>query len=86
MNKPGLETQSSGRALTEVERHLAEALEAIYKDGVQDFPAVAERLTAAGVVRPSGATAPWTEAALLDELTAVNASLDQAYADNGRGA
>jgi hypothetical protein len=86
MNKPGLETQSSGRELTSAETTLANALEAIYTDGVSDYAAVAARLASDGIARPSGETAPWTEAALLDELTKVNASLDKAYGDNGRGA
>ena len=86
MNKPGLETQSSGRALTREEVTLANALEAIYTQGVHDFAAVAHRLTSDGVARPSGADAPWTETALLEELTRINASLDKAYGDDGRGA
>ena len=81
-----MERQGSGRPLTEAEQTLAAALEAIYADGFNGFAAVAERLTAARVPRPSGATAPWTEAVLFDELAAVNASLDQAYADHGLGA
>ena len=86
MNKPGLETQSSGRELTREELDLANALEAIYTDGVHDFTAVADRLTSDGVARPSGADAPWTEKAVLEELAKINASLDKAYGDNGRGA
>ena len=86
MNKPGLETQSSGRELTREEVALASALEAIYTEGVHEFAAVADRLTSGGIARPSGAPTPWTETALLEELTRINASLDKAYGDNGRGA
>ena len=86
MNRPGLETQASGRDLTHGERAFAEALEAIYTDGVHDYDAVAARLAADKVALPSGAAGPWTQAVLLHELTQINATLDKAYADHGRGA
>ena len=86
MNKPGLATQASGRDLSADERALADAMELIYKDGVHDAAGVAARLAAAGVALPSGAPGPWTEPVLLAELTQINAALDKAYGDNGRGA
>ena len=78
--------QSLGRPLTEAERALAEALERIFVTGQHDFEEVARTLERDGVKRPSGATAPWTAAVLEQELAAINASLDAAYAQNGIGA
>jgi hypothetical protein len=78
--------QSLGRPLTPEERALADALEAAFRTGQQDFEEVARALTRDGIKRPSGATAPWTAAALEQELANINASLDAAYAENGIGA
>jgi hypothetical protein len=83
---PKLATQSLGRPLTEVERRLAAELEAVFAEGVHEFAAVAAALVARGAPRPSGDPGPWTEAALVAELAAVNASLDAAYAEHGIGA
>ena len=81
-----LQNQSLGRPLTEHERALADALEKVFRTGLQDFEQVARALERDGVKRPSGAREPWTAAALEQELVAINASLDAAYAEHGIGA
>jgi len=78
--------QSLGRPLTAEERALADALEAEFSAGQQDFEEVARALERARVKRPSGANGPWTAAVLEQELAEINASLDAAYAQNGIGA
>jgi hypothetical protein len=78
--------QSLGRAFSAEERALADALEAAFRAGEQDFEQVARALEAGGVKRPSGAQGAWTAAVLEQELTEINASLDAAYAENGIGA
>jgi len=78
--------QSLGRPLTADERTLADALEAIFRAGEQDFENVARALERDRIKRPSGAAGPWTAAVLEQELIAINASLDAAYAENGIGA
>ena len=78
--------QSLGRPLSPAERALADALEAVFRAGVHDFAEVARSLERAGVERPSGEEGPWTVAVLEQELAAINASLDAAYAENGIGA
>jgi hypothetical protein len=78
--------QSLGRPLTPEERALADALEAVFRTGEQDFENVARALERDGVKRPSGAVGPWTAAVLEQELAKINASLDAAYAENGIGA
>jgi hypothetical protein len=78
--------QSLGRPLTPEERALADALEAVFRTGEQDFENVARALERDGVKRPSGAAGPWTAAVLEQELAKINASLDAAYAENGIGA
>jgi recombinase-like protein len=78
--------QSLGRALSPAERALADALEAVFRTGEQDFEEVARSLERSGVECPSGASGPWTAAVLEQELAAINASLDAAYAENGIGA
>jgi hypothetical protein len=78
--------QSLGRPLTAAERALADALEATFSAGEQDFEEVARALERAGIKRPSGAPGPWTAAVLEQELKDINASLDAAYAEHGIGA
>jgi len=78
--------QSLGRPLSPEERALADALEAAFRAGHQDFEAVARALEQGHVKRPSGAWEPWTAAVLEQELARINASLDAAYAENGIGA
>ena len=81
-----LEHQSLGRALSAEEEALADALEAIFRTGVQEFEEVARALERERVKRPSGGTGPWTAAVLEQELASINASLDAAYAEHGIGA
>jgi hypothetical protein len=78
--------QSLGRLLTPEERALADALELVFRTGQHDFAEVARQLQDTGVQRPSGKQGPWTVAVLEEELAAINASLDAAYADHGIGA
>ncbi len=78
--------QSLGRPLTPQERALADALEAAFRTGAQDFEAVVVALAQGGVKRPSGKSGAWTAAVLEQELATINASLDAAYAENGIGA
>lgn len=81
-----LKHQSRGRALTAEEEALADALEAIFRAGQQDFDEVARALERERVKRPSGGKDPWTAAVLEQELASINASLDGAYAEHGIGA
>jgi recombinase-like protein len=81
-----LKHQSLGRPLAPEERALADALEAVFRTGTQDFEEVARALERDGVKRPSGAMGAWTAAVLEEELARINASLDGAYAQNGIGA
>ena len=52
--------QTRPAPLTEGERALADALQAIFADAEYDLPRLVERLNASGVRPPEGATA-WTE-------------------------
>jgi hypothetical protein len=81
-----LARQSLGRSLTEAEQAFARDLEAVFAEGVHDFGKVAIALDARSCGRPSGKPGPWSEAILQEELAALNASLDAAYADHGLGA
>jgi hypothetical protein len=86
MSDARLRNQSRGRVLTAEEEALADALEAIFRTGEQDFEQVARALERERVKRPSGSKEPWTAAALEEELASINASLDAAYAEHGIGA
>lgn len=81
-----LKNQSRARAVTAEELALATALEAIFKDGIDDFAEVARRLKAGAVVAPISRRTDWDLALLETELSAINRSLDDAYARNGIGA
>ncbi len=78
--------QALRRELSASEQRLAEALEAIYADGVSDFTEVIRRLSEQGVEAPMSGTRQWDEALLERELESINASLDEAYARKGIGA
>ena len=78
--------QSAGRALSAAESALADALMEIYRTGEHDFAAVARALSDRGVVAPISGRKDWDEALLAAELSAINADLDAAYAENGYGA
>ena len=81
-----LQHQSLGRPLTDSERALASAIEAVFSAGQHDFEDVVRALEQAGVKRPSGGPGPWTLTVLEHELAAINRSLDAAYDANGIGA
>ncbi len=83
---PRLAEQALGRPLTDSEAAFARDLEAVFAEGIHAFADVAAALAKRGTRRPSGETGLWTEDVLLQELSAVNASLDAAYADSGIGA
>lgn len=84
--RPELANQSRGRPLTKAEDDLAEALMAIYGQGVTSQAALAEALVARAVIRPSSGRPDWTAETLAAELKALNADLDAAYLENGFGA
>ena len=71
--------QSLARPLTEDERRLADAMEAIFAGKTHDFELVVQQLNDRAVARPSGASGPWTPSVLEDELRCINQSLDDAY-------
>lgn len=85
-SRPALAHQCRGREVTPGEAALAAALMAIYAKGTHDYPAVAAALAAEGVVAPVSGRTDWTEALLAEELAAINADLDAAYAEAGYGA
>lgn len=85
-SRPALAHQCRGREITPAEAALAGALMAIYSDGTHDWPAVATALAARGVVAPVSGRTDWTEALVAEELSAINAELDAAYAETGYGA
>jgi hypothetical protein len=58
----------------------------LYRSGTHDYAAVASALAAKGVVAPKSGRTDWTEALLAEELAAINAELDAAYAEHGYGA
>lgn len=78
--------QSLGRAMSDDERALAEALMEIYASGVDEPATVARHLAERGVVIPDEGHAGWTESILAAVLARLNESLDAAYLENGYGA
>lgn len=84
--RPELANQCRGRALTEAEERLADALMEAYADGANVEEAVAAALAAKGVLRPSSEKPDWTADNLAAELKSLNADLDAAYQENGFGA
>jgi hypothetical protein len=85
-SRPALAHQCRGRALAPAEAALAETLMAIYGTGTHDHAAVAQALTTKGIAAPRSGRSDWTEALLAEELQAINAELDAAYAEHGYGA
>jgi len=85
-SRPALAHQSRGRALTASEMAFAEGLMAVFATGAHDFAEVASALAGRGVVAPLSGRTDWTTALLAEELTAINADLDAAYAEHGYGA
>ena len=84
--RPELGHQSRGRPLSEAEAGLADAMMAIYADGTHDPAALAEALVERGIAAPRSGRTDWDVDLLADELAALNADLDAAYAENGFGA
>lgn len=85
-SRPALAHQCRGRAIAPSEAALAAALMEIYGTGSHDYAAVAQALTTKGVVAPKSGRSDWNEALLGEELAAINADLDAAYAEHGYGA
>jgi hypothetical protein len=85
-SRPALAHQCRGREITAPEAALAEAMMAVYGAGIHEHAAVAAALKERGVVAPKSGRTDWTEALLAEELAAVNAELDAAYAEAGYGA
>jgi len=81
--RAALGRQALGRPLTVPEKDLAQALEAIFASGEHDLSKIPALLAAKGVQRPSGLAGAWSLDVLQQELAAINASLDEAYAANG---
>lgn len=71
--------QSLHRPFSAAERRLADAMERIFATGEHDFTAVVAALERERVPRPSGASEPWSVAALEFELKRINDLLDEAY-------
>lgn len=84
--RPELANQSRGRQLSHPEQQFADALMAVYAEGASGEAAIAAALAGRGVCRPSSGKADWTAQNLADELQALNADLDAAYALDGFGA
>lgn len=82
---PDLAHQSRGRDLSPAEEALADALMEIYTAGASGGEAVAAALAKKGVRSPSSGSTDWTAEILTQELAALNADLDRAYAENGFG-
>lgn len=85
LGRPELPHQSRGRDLSEAEHALADALMEIYATGAAGPDAVAAALAEKGVVSPSSGSNDWTAESVAKELAALNADLDEAYAENGFG-
>ena len=58
--------QSRAAPPTPYERALADALRAIFADGISELPAIVARLNRAGLVTAAGGA--WTEAAFVSEM------------------
>lgn len=84
--RPELAHQGRGRPLNNTEDALAEALMALYGEGIKEQAALAEALASRSVTRPSNGKSDWTADILAAELRAINADLDAAYLENGFGA
>lgn len=84
--RPELAHQGRGRPLTQAEDDFADALMAVYAEGITGEAPVADALAARKVIRPSSGKPDWTAETLAAELQAINADLDAAYLENGFGA
>ncbi|MFZ1680425.1 MAG: recombinase-like helix-turn-helix domain-containing protein [Rhizobiaceae bacterium] len=84
--RPALAHQSRGRPLSGDEQALADALMEIMGAGEKDFAAVAHTLARRGVRAPISGRTNWDAGLLEEELRALNAEFDTAYARAGYGA
>ncbi len=75
-----LSRQALGRELSPCEVTFAQQLEGLFAASVHDPAAIAAALNQMNAKRPSGEEGPWDASVIMDELQALNASLDQAYA------
>ena len=78
--------QSRGRDLGELEQAFANALEAIFAEGIHDMEKVAENLSQRGIQAPSDRDTNWSLDKLSSELQHLDVSLDAAYEKDGYGA
>jgi Recombinase-like helix-turn-helix domain len=78
-----LASQALARELSPAEEALATALELSFRTNGHDIEDLVRALREKDVKRPSGATEPWSLAALESELATINASLDAAYLARG---
>ena len=85
-NRPSLAHQGRGRELSSAELDLVSGLMKVYETGEHDFEKVVQGLAAKGVTAPISGRTDWTVDLLSEELTAINADLDAAYAEHGFGA
>ena len=85
-SRPALAHQSLGRPMSQDELTLADAMMTIMSSRAPDFAAVAEALRERGIRAPVSGRSDWDLALLQDELAALNADLDTAYAEHGYGA
>jgi hypothetical protein len=81
-----LETQSRGRELSALEQEFAQALEKIFDQNIHQMEQVAQALSATGTTAPTTGETQWDLKSLERELGAINASLDEAFEENGYGA
>lgn len=81
-----LANQCQGRALSEKEHELADALSAVFDELGHDFQAVAAALTERKIIKPLSGGTDWTALSLEQELQKINAELDAAYLEDGYGA
>lgn len=84
--RPALAHQSRGRAFTDEEQALANAMMEILGGGVSDFAVVAEELSRRGVRAPISGGLEWSLDLLRSELSKLNEEFDTAYQRSGFGA
>lgn len=84
--RPALAHQCRGRDLEPQEAAFAQVLMAVYDEVGHDYDAVAAALKERDFAAPVSGRSDWTADLLHEELAAINASLDAAYAEHGYGA
>lgn len=78
--------QCRGRELEPQEADFATVLMEVYDAVGHEYHAVATALTERGFAAPVSGRTDWTADLVHDELVAINAALDAAYAEHGYGA